>query len=361
MSDLARKVEDASDHVQVEWSDARARRVEQLMLRTRTRRARIRAGAAVVAALAIGIGSFSAYKKLRTEPVVAKTTQPPVAIQPLKFADGSVATPLDNESVVESTAVAADRIEVAIVKGAARFEVTKNPQRVFRVVSGNVAVEVLGTAFVVQPVDGGTKVSVEHGRVRVRCNESAIEITDGESSVCPSAVPAPTVATVVPVPAPSSTPSIAASSSPWRSLAHDGEYDKAFEAMKTASVKDEPGELLLAADVARLSHHAAQAVPHLKRVIEKHSGDPRAALAAFTLGRVQLEELGHPKEAAEAFAKSRALAPGGALAEDALAREVEAWSKSGNAAQAKTRAEEYVEKYPKGIRIRSVKKFGGLE
>jgi transmembrane sensor len=359
MSDVAKKIEDASEHVNVQWSESRARRVEQMMLRTRTRRARVRAGAAALAVLAVGVGAFGAYKILKTEPVVASTTPAPV-VAPLKFADGSVATPLDSDSVVQSTSVAADKIEVAIVKGAARFEVTKNPQRVFRVVSGNVAVEVLGTAFVVQPVDGGTKVSVEHGRVRVRCNDSAIEITDGESSVCPTTVlaPPPPVVTVAPS---TSAPAPVVSANPWRSLAHDGEYDKAFEAMKTASIKDEPGELLAAADVARLSHHAAQAVPHLKRVIEKHSSDPRAALAAFTLGRVQLEELGHPKEAAEAFAKARALAPSGALAEDALAREVEAWSKSGNSALAKSRAEEYVAKYPKGIRVRSVKKFGGLE
>jgi len=359
MSDLARKVEQAADHVNVEWSDTRARRVEKMMLRTKTRRARMRAGAAALAVLALGVGSFSAYKKLKSEPVVAKTAPTPAPVAPLTFADGSTATPLDGESVVQSTSVAADRIEVAIVKGAARFEVTKNPQRVFRVVSGNVAVEVLGTAFTVQPVDGGTKVFVEHGRVRVRCNDAPIEIADGESTVCPTATPTPTVIATV---APSvSAPPPVSSASPWRALAHDGDYDKAFEAMKTATVKDEPGELLLAADVARLSHHAAQAVPHLKRVIEKHSGDPRAALAAFTLGRVQLEELGHPAEAAEAFARARALAPSGALAEDALAREVEAWSKSGNSAKARARAEEYVEKYPKGIRVRSVKKFGGLE
>lgn len=363
MSDLARKVEQATEQVDVEWSEARARRVESMMLKTRTRRARIRVGAGIVAALALTIGSVTAYKK--TRPVSNMVVAPPRAMNPLTFADGSTATPLDGESVVQSTSIAPDKIEVAIVKGAARFEVTKNPQRVFRVVRGNVAIEVLGTAFTVQPVEGGTRVFVEHGRVRVQCNEAASEITDGESFVCPTFVPPATPApTAAPAETVTSAPSVVAplpSASPWKSLAHDGDYDKAFEALKAATVKDEPNELLQAADVARLSHHPAQAVPHLRRVIEKHSGDPRAPLAAFTLGRVLLEELGHPKEAAEAFAKSRALSPGGTLAEDALAREVEAWWRSGDGARAKTRAEEYVEKHPKGLRIKSVKKFGGLE
>lgn len=357
MSDLARKVEEAAEKVSVDWSDARARRVESMMVKTRTRRARVRAGAAIAAVLAIGVGSYSVYKRPRVENVASK----PASLQPLKFADGSTATPLNNESVVESTSVAPDKIEVAIVRGAARFEVTKNPARVFRVVRGNVAVEVLGTAFIVEPIEGGTKVWVDHGRVRVLCNDSPTEITDGETSICPTfAPPAPVVSASAPAPIVSAPPPVS-SASPWRSLAQNGEYDKAFEALKTATVKDEPKELLEAADVARLSHHAAQAVPHLKRVIEKHSGDPRAPLAAFTLGRVYLEELGHPKEAAEAFARARALAPAGQLAEDALAREVEAWWRSGDAARAKTRAEEYVEKYPKGLRIKSVKKFGGIE
>lgn len=358
MSDLARKVEEAADNVKVEWSESRARRVEAMMLRTRTRRARIRTGATIVGALAIAIGGVTAYKKTRPTPIAVA---PAATLVPLKFADGSVATPLDKESVVRSTSVAPDKIEVAIVKGAARFEVTKNPQRVFRVTRGNVAVEVLGTAFTVEPVEGGTKVFVEHGRVRVQCNEASSEITDGETSICPTLVPskptAPVETVVAPVPSASTPPP----PSPWKSLAHDGDYDKAFEALESATVKDEPNELLQAADVARLSHHPAKAVPHLKRVIEKHSGDPRAPLAAFTLGRVLLEELGHPREAADAFAKSRALAPSGTLAEDALAREVEAWSKSGDAGKARTRAEEYVEKYPKGLRIKSVKKFGGFE
>jgi transmembrane sensor len=360
MSDLAKKVEEAADNVQVEWTEGRARRVEAMMFRTKTRRARVRVGATMVAALAIAVGGVAFYK--RSKPVNNIATTPAPTVQPLKFADGSTATPLDMESVVQSTSVAPDKIEVAIVKGAARFEVTKNPQRVFRVVRGNVAVEVLGTAFTVQPVDGGTKVFVEHGRVRVQCNETATEITDGESSVCPTLVapPAQTTAVAPPAPSPSAVPSVVAAS-PWKSLAHEGDYDKAFEALKMATVKDEPNELLQAADVARLSHHPAQAVPHLKRVIDQHSGDPRAPLAAFTLGRVLLEELGQPKQAAEAFAKSRSLSPGGTLAEDALAREVEAWSKAGDPGKAKTRAEEYVDKYPKGLRIKSVKKFGGIE
>jgi len=49
--------------------------------------------------------------------------------------------------------------------------------------------------------------------------------------------------------------------------------------------------------------------------------------AAFTLGRVLLDELGRPSEAVDAFPLARS--SGGPLAEDALAREVEALSRAG--------------------------------
>ena len=120
---------------------------------------------------------------------------------------------------------------------------------------------------------------------------------------------------------------------------------------------DNPRDLLLAADVARLSHHSGQAVTPLRRLLASFPGDPRAPLAAFTLGRVLLDELGRPREAAEAFARARS----GAMAEDALAREVEAWSRAGDSATARTRAELYLQLYPKGRRDRSVRRYGGLE
>jgi transmembrane sensor len=127
------------------------------------------------------------------------------------------------------------------------------------------------------------------------------------------------------------------------------------------AVRNTPADLMLAADVARLSGHSGQAVGPLQQVVSQHAGDPRAPLAAFTLGRVLLDELGRPGQAAGAFAKARRLAPGGALAQDALAREVESLAKAGQAVAARERALEYVQSYPNGLRIQSVRRYGGLE
>jgi transmembrane sensor len=61
-----------------------------------------------------------------------------------------------------------------------------------------------------------------------------------------------------------------------------------------------------------------------------------------------LERMGQPLAAADAFKVARELAPAGSLAEDALAREVEAWSKAGRVAEARRGARMYEARYPDG-------------
>jgi transmembrane sensor len=135
-----------------------------------------------------------------------------------------------------------------------------------------------------------------------------------------------------------------------------GEYDEAFALLERAPdvVGNSVGELLLAADAARLSNHPAQASTYLERITREHPHDARTPLAAFTLGRILMSQLGRPGRAADAFALARRLAPAGPLAEDALAREAEAAELSGNRERARGLSEEYVRRYPAGRRLRSV-------
>ncbi len=314
MPDLEHKLAEAAKDVGLEWSDARARRVEGMMLRRKTRRAQVRAGVGVALALACGFGALQ-YARTRGGDTVAKTTPAPTSsIAPVTFVDGSTATPLLPDSVVETKVAAADRVEVTLVKGAARFEITKNPSRTFRVTRGATLVEVLGTGFSVEPAPGGTQVTVHHGRVRVTCHGVASELALGDKTVCLDAEPtiaAPSVSASASASVSASVvPSVSASAAvaARRTLAHDGEYDKAWTALAGANIKDEPNELLLAADVARLSHHAAQAVPHLKRVVEKFPGG-----SARAAGRL------HPRSRADGGPR-RAEGRRGLVREDARAR-----------------------------------------
>jgi len=86
----------------------------------------------------------------------------------------------------------------------------------------------------------------------------------------------------------------------------------------------------------------------LRKLLARHERDPRAPSAAFTLGWVLMNELGRPREAALAFGRAEALAPRGNLAEDAVARSVEAWYRAGELSRAKAEVERYRKSYPQG-------------
>jgi transmembrane sensor len=143
-------------------------------------------------------------------------------------------------------------------------------------------------------------------------------------------------------------------------LAEDGDYEAAYAELLLSGVRDNPGDLLLAADVARLSTHPDRAAQYLRKVLQRHATDSRAPLAAFTLGRILLDQLGRPHEAAEAFARTRRMAPSGALAQDALAREVESLARAGDEVRARERAEEYLSAYPEGRRRTAVRRYAGI-
>lgn len=333
-----------------------------------------------VMALALGL-AWSARSRVPSTHEAAVTRPDGGASTPdgaIRFDDGSLAVPLSPSSVVRAAEIGPARVLVAVERGAAHFEVTPNPARVFSVISAGVLVEVVGTGFVVERRDASVHVAVEHGRVRVHWSHGDAELGSGEARdvLLDPATPSPSATSIaedagVAVSPTSTPPATSAGSSTgarsrgaWRSLAGSGDFDRAYAALKaegTAGVRDEPAELLLASDVARLSHHAADALAPLQRVVDSFPGDPRAPLAAFTLGRVLLDELGRPGDAARLFARTRALAASGPLAEDALAREVESLWRAGETSLARARAEEYVARYPAGAKLRSVRKYGGLE
>jgi hypothetical protein len=182
----------------------------------------------------------------------------------------------------------------------------------------------VGTAFTVERVADRVGVSVDHGTVRVDWEAGTRQLGAGESGWFPPLQ--------------------------VQAVVSDGARHP-----RTAD------ELLRAADAERLAGRPEEGARLLRRVLRDHRGDPRAPLAAMTLGRLLMIELARPQQAAAAFADARALAPRGPFAEDALAREVEAWSKSKDAVTAAKRARLYLERFPNGHRADTVKAFGGLE
>jgi transmembrane sensor len=390
MDDLARKMEAARQFVEPGWDAAR---VESSLVRLhgRVRRRRSALVAAAVLAPALAAAVLGWWWTARPDAPPSLEQQASGAGAAIHFADGSTATALSADSHLVAAEVSPTRVRVRLDGGAARFEVTPRSNRLFEVDAGPVAVRVLGTIFSVDRSGQDVSVSVERGRVRVDSGDGSVVVAAGErrpfvssaAAVAGAGSAAPpdggdmadalaTAEPEPPVPAREppragrgKQPRAAPPTASWQALAQEGRHDEAWAALERAGGPDTAvapmTDALLASDVARLSGHPDAAVHVLERAIDHAPGDPLASVAHYTLGRVLLTQVGRPRDAAEAFGRARRLAPGGALAEDALAREVEAWSRAGDAGQARRRASEYVELYPSGRRAGAVRRLGGLD
>ena len=370
------KVEEAFRHIQVNWDVARTDdnlRLARLKLR-RGGRTRV-----AVSALLLGAGIATAVS-YRLLPGTREAAKAPSVVQDssghgLRFFDGSSARLLDDRSLIEVVAVTAKAIDLRLTAGRGEFDVVPDPGRTFTVHVDGIVVRVLGTRFRVEREDRGAYVSVYRGKVEVGWPGGERVLAQGQTARFPEEVAAPQalpeaegtreVEPVAPVlPAEEiSRPAAPASRARFRALATRGRYAEAYRVLTGApGVVDSGAEdLMLAADAARLSGHPAEATPYLERIVRQYRGDVRAPLAAFTLGRILLHELGRPAEAADAFALVRKILAEGPLSSDALAREAEAADRASQRERARGLAEEYMSKYPTGRRLESVRRYGHFE
>lgn len=136
--------------------------------------------------------------------------------------------------------------------------------------------------------------------------------------------------------------------SAWKSVEGQGGFDAVLGKASSAS------QLMSLVDVARANGQRAAAIKALRSVVEKHPGDPRAALAAYTLGDL-LEKSGDRAGAAKAYAAYRTLSPKGDFAEDALTRQIDAAIAQGNVEHAKKLADQYAKDFPTGRRLGEIR------
>ncbi|HMF43892.1 MAG TPA: FecR domain-containing protein [Polyangia bacterium] len=338
VKDLAQRIEQAGARIEPRLSDGD---LERLMVAARQRGRR---RTAARAGLSIGVLAAAMIAL-----VVARRGPGPQVPGGLRFNDGSVATPVDPGSLLVIAEDSPQRTRVELKRGGARFEVTPHRPRMFSVSIGAVTVTVVGTVFVVDRQADRVGVTVERGTVKVGWTNGEHTLRAGEDAWFPldaSDADAQRAGAGSP---PSSSPSPGSERRPAPPPPADARGGG-----------DVVGRLLAAADAARAAGHADEGAALLRRVLDEHAGDPRAPLARFTLGRVLLMDLGRPLQAAQMFADLRARAPDGPFAADALAREVEAWSRAGRREEARARAEEYLRLYPDGNRKDAVRSFGGI-
>jgi transmembrane sensor len=304
----------------------------------------------------------------------ALETPPDAASMETSFADGSKVA-LGPGARLEPLESTARSVVLMLASGRATFDVEPGGPRRWSVECGLATVEVVGTRFVITRSAERVLVEVERGTVLVRGERvpnrvqrltagSALEVlsppnpltlqaTAPALPVAPSAVPADPTAPKAPAAAPRV----------WRDLATHGAYTDAYRSLGPSGMGAEVAhsasaqDLLALADVARLSGHAAEAVPPLTRVLTEHLDDSRAPIAAFTLGKLHLATLGQPAAAARDFSKAIALGLPSGLMEDAFGYLVEARGKAGDSAGARAAAESYRKKFPNSSRAESLTKW----
>ena len=349
----------------VPWDDLRAARVQRRVLaEVRSRRGGARRPgfsrpvAWAVAAAALLVALVVVVARLPRGGAPAR----------LDFADGSFVT-LDASAKVVPSVISPDRIEVRQSQGSASYEITPHPERLFVVLFDDVRVEVLGTAFRVEPIEKAVRVSVQRGHVRVSRGSRTVSLLAGEDVTLGNADPARSAdaerSAGLPAEAPPSSP--ASPSSPLSpssssSSSSSSSLPVAETAAPTATPKLEqppiasgaaegdpgPAELFRRADSARSAGNTTEALRLLNLLAARYPRDGRRALAVFTVGRLEAQRGNHARAAA-AFESLGSSFGGEALAEAALS-----YSAAGQSGKAKTLATQYSSQFPEGPRARQL-------
>jgi hypothetical protein len=352
--------------MQPRWS---ADRTEENLARTfrRIERARGRARLGAAAGLALGVVGIVfgvTHRQTARSGAVATPTlaarAPGGDAGPLVLSDGTTVASQSSATRAIVASATPERIELALSGGGATFAVPARGRREVVVKMARFEVKILAAAFRLAPAGERAQLDVTLGSVDVSWPGGHAVVPAGTSAVLP-----PEEEASAPQAAPKHDDARAQRAHFLMQVAKR-DYAGAYRSLvSTPSVADHsPEGLLRAADAARLSGHPAAAVPYYERVVGDFASDARAPVAAFTLGRILLTQLARPREAADAFATSRRLAPTGALATDAWAREIEAAARAGDAARARDLARAYLAHHaddPNLPRAAAVRRAGGLE
>lgn len=370
--DLMRQIANAGARIDPALSD---RDVERLVTGGLRRHRRRRTGRLVLAAGATCALALTATALFQRAPaprpeitVNTPRTQVPDVSRVVHLSDGSTAMALDPSTQLAVTEDTNEHVTLTLARGRGRFDVTHKATRAFVVRVGDVTVTVLGTQFTVERIADRVGVTVERGTVHIDWGVGSATLHEGTSGWYPPLVMSATDQSISSqsstsspsLPAPTASPEKVRALSP-RPAKPSPLLASAHESRPVVEPSPENAEALLsAADSERLAGHPQRAAEILRQLLRDHRHDARAPLAAFTLGRMLLMELGQPLDAAGVFAQARGLAPHGPLAEDALAREVEALSVAAPEL-AKTRAQEYLRLYPDGRRAATVRMLVGIK
>tara|TARA_R110002096_G_scaffold435826_2_gene663525 strand:- start:40198 stop:41358 length:1161 start_codon:yes stop_codon:yes gene_type:complete len=386
MTELSKKFADARKHLRdVDWTPERHSAVHRNIGR-RLRRFTLSTVAVGSAALAVAVAVAIVWF------AQGSSTERRVAVAPsqIELHDGTRAAPLGGASSLKLVSENDSLVTFSLEAGKGWFEVTPSRTRRVEVLVRDVRVEVLGTEFVVEVKGDIVHVWVHRGKVSVASKSGTVVLRKGEHGTFeteddrersdPEALAenGEDEASVVAEDGASAAANADAGvgkTPSEREASNDGlkpseTRTREIEMMPlpveeppspVAAQPDAVDTLWKQADAARRRGDLKIARSILTQLLNEHEDDPRAALAAFSLGRVLLDSGSSAKTAARAFAKARKLSPDGPLVEDALLREIEAWHDAGDSRRAEKRSEKYLRLFPSGRYRRQIRDMGASE
>lgn len=273
----------------------------------------------------------------------------------LALPDG-IKVDLDRRSQVRLESVAPEEIRVALGKGSARFEVEPRHPRRFVVDADDVEVRVVGTRFRVTRTEGDS--DGDGARVEIAVDRGIVEVRDHKGSGEPHRLRAgerfslPALSEQESAASPSAGDDADAASAP-RARAHRLASAPAGGKLGPASAAT-PRALLERAQVAWRAGHMNEAAADYEEMLARHPTDARAGLAAFQLGRIQMDHLSDTAAASASFEQAMRLAPHASFREDTLARLAQANDRLGRAAECRRARDAYLHDYPNGIHVPNV-------
>lgn len=277
-----------------------------------------------------------------------------------RFEDGSTVS-LSRGSRLEVLRNDGRSFVTALRRGDATFDVKPGGSRHWIIEAGELTVEVVGTHFRVVRQSHGTSVDVQRGVVIVRGErvpDGSLRLTAGQRFQLQAAGQEgsePTSAPPLAASTPGMEPSAATARGDEPPKAPAGSSSMAAPLPRTPEEADQVAQSLHAADLARARRDPAAAAAQFEAAWRAASpGDPRRGLAALSLARLLMTT--NPPQAAQVLRSSLSDMPQ-ALLEDAMARLVEAESRSGNAAAAAHAAQEYQRRFPSGQRAHEVERW----
>jgi len=364
------------DDAEAAWRALQARMLDARRARTRRRLwlaiptfTLAAAGALIVATSLRGQSERAAEQAIE----VGRPFESADAEVALALPDG-IQVDLDRRSRVRLESVAPEEIRVALSKGSARFDVEPHRPRRVVVNADDVEVRVVGTRFRVTRIEAAA--AEDEARIEVAVERGVVEVRDRQHAGEPHRLRAgerfsmPAISTGAETGGDRAAGDGDAASEGARAAEPiDGApVARLASATRTSSPTEISGAiasrrattaataraLLERAQIAWRAGRMSEAAADYAEVLDRHPADPRAGLAAFELGRIQMDQLGDLTAATASFERALHLAPRASFQEDTLARLAQASDRLGRRADCRRARQRYLRDYPNGLHVARV-------